>query len=372
MAAPTPILLFVRELHQGGCERDLTKLALHLDRSRFQPHVGCFYGDGLRASELRDGGLPPVEFPVHSFRSPALLPHAFALRRYVQKHRIRLVQSFDVPASVFVTPVVAGAAPVVLTSQLSYRSLVSRPLQWLLRASDRMATGVVVNCEAMRRHMIEEGVAPHRVHVCCNGIDTGVFHPGSGQRRAEVHGASLVIGTVAALRPEKGLATLLEAFAAARLEDARLVIIGSGPILPTLQAHAAALGLAASTLFIAATTEVADWLRSIDIFVLPSRSEALSNALMEAMACGCTPVASNVGGNPELVESGQNGLLFPVGDADALRSNLVILAGDPNLRHEWGTRSAARIREQYSLGAYVRRMEGLYGDLLAAHDTGRA
>ncbi|HBY58241.1 MAG TPA: hypothetical protein DEH78_00360 [Solibacterales bacterium] len=365
MPAPVPILLCVRELHQGGCESDLTKLAIHIDRTRFEPHVASFYREGMRAGQLRAAGLEPVTFPVRSFRSLASLRNARAIAAYVRRHGIRLIQNFDVPTSVFVTAAARSTGALLLNSQLSYRSLVSRPYRWLLRLSDRLATALVVNCHAMRRHVVEdEGVPASRVHVCFNGIDTSLFHPRERRRRAELQGAPLAVGVVAALRPEKGLTDLIDAFARARLGDARLVIIGSGAMLPVLTARAEALGIAARALFVPATSEVPSWLRSIDVFALPSRSEALSNALMEAMACGCAPIASRVGGNPELVEDGANGCLFPAGDVDRLADCLAQLGRDAESREAFGRASAAIIEERFSLRAYVTRMEDLYATLL--------
>ena len=124
--------------------------------------------------------------------------------------------------------------------------------------------------------------------------------------------AALVVGVVCVLRPEKGLETLLDAFAEVHAIEPglKLAIVGSGPCLPDLQERARALGIIERCVFEPATPRVADWLRGIDIFVLPSLSEALSNSLMEAMACGCTVAASRVGGNPELVAHGETGMPF--------------------------------------------------------------
>jgi len=105
-------------------------------------------------------------------------------------------------------------------------------------------------------------------------------------------------------------------------------------------------------------------LRAIDIFVLPSLSEALSNALMEAMACGCAVVASQVGGNPELVSDGTTGLLFRAGDAAELADRLERLIVDDGLRTRVGVAASESVRQRFSLQASVRRMEEIYEELL--------
>jgi len=106
--------------------------------------------------------------------------------------------------------------------------------------TDRLVDGIVVNCEFLRRHLREEEKVPAGlIHLCYNGVDTGAFQPQRGARPESLRGASLVVGVVCGLRPEKGLGTLLEAFAAVHgLEPGmKLAIVGSGPCLEDLQAR---------------------------------------------------------------------------------------------------------------------------------------
>jgi glycosyltransferase involved in cell wall biosynthesis len=179
--------------------------------------------------------------------------------------------------------------------------------------------------------------------------------------------ASLVVGVVCVLRPEKALETLLDAFAEVRgIEPGmKLAIVGSGPCLPDLQERARALGILGQCVFEPATPHVAEWLAGIDIFVLPSVSEALSNSLMEAMACGCTVAASRVGGNPELVVEGETGMLFEPRDAAGLAQTLRLLIREPALRKELGRNAAGAIAGRFSLAASARRMGEIYTALLS-------
>jgi len=171
---------------------------------------------------------------------------------------------------------------------------------------------------------------------------------------------------VCMLRPEKGLDTLLKAFAQVKnLNPAlELLLVGSGAMLPSLQSLARSLGIAERCRFEPATGDVTPWLRAIDIFVLPSLSEALSNALMEAMACGCAVVASRVGGNPELALDGQTGLLFEKADAAGLAARLQLLIEDEALRRQLASAGARMIREEFSLDSAARRMEQIYESFL--------
>ncbi len=112
--------------------------------------------------------------------------------------------------------------------------------------------------------------------------------------------------------------------------------------------------------FIPATDEVAGWLRTIDIFVLPSLSEALSNSLMEAMACGCCVVASNVGGNPELTGASERGLLFEAGNVEDLTAVLKPLIQDRERRQQLAAAAGKFIRSGFSTGTSVTRMQEIY------------
>jgi len=103
----------------------------------------------------------------------------------------------------------------------------------------------------------------------------------------------------------------------------------------------------------------------MDIFVLCSYSECLPNALLEAMACGCSVVASSVGGIPEVIGRNERGLLFPAGDVDALAAQLTKLILDDRLRRDLGTRAAAYVREQFNVGRFSAAMVYLYERLLA-------
>jgi glycosyltransferase involved in cell wall biosynthesis len=215
----------------------------------------------------------------------------------------------------------------------------------------------------VRRQLIEEDrVLASRIHVCYNGIDTHVFSPAGRCRTPETAGAELVIGVVCALRPEKGLQTLVRAFAEVSRRHAglRLVMVGSGPELEGLQRSARELGVAEAVIFVPSTPAVARWMRAMDIFVLPSLSEALSNSLMEAMACGCCPVASRVGGNPELVEHGASGLLFSAGDAGELTACLDLLVTRSELRASYAEAASHKICESFSLRASTRTMASIY------------
>jgi glycosyltransferase involved in cell wall biosynthesis len=365
---PVPILLMGRHLHQGGVERDLTKLALHLDRSRFTPHVATYFDSGIRFEELRAADVPLLHLPVTSIVSWSAVEAVWRLSRYVRQHRIALIHAFD--STSFLAAVVGRLVrcPIVLTSQLSYRSILDSRTALILRLSDRLTDAVQVNCEAVRRYMIdEEHVSADRLVLCHNGVDTSIFYPSQTRRPPELEGTGVVVGTVCALRPEKNLDLLQEGFASVRSSSPsmKLLIVGSGTELCRLRENATRLGIADVSVFVPATPEVATWMQAIDIFVLPSYSEAFSNSLLEAMACGCAAIGSRVGGTPELIGDNERGLLFESGDAKGLSTQLQRLIDDEHQRRTLGSRAAAFAKEKLNLEIAIKRQSEIYQSLLS-------
>ena len=362
------ILLMVRELHHGGSERQLTEVALGLDRSRFQPHVGAFRIEGIRADELRAAGVPIFHLPIQSFKSPSAIVSAWGLAQYIRAHDIRLVHTFDMPLTAYAIPLTRSlTSAVALASQRCHLSLASPSQRKFVLFAERRAHGVVVNCQFLERHLIDDaGIPPGRVHLCYNGLDLDRFRRASAKRPASLPVGSLVIGVVSVLRPEKGLITLLDAFADVRpaVPDLRLLMLGSGPMLSELQNRARELGIADACIFEPSTNRVDEWLQNIDIFVLPSLSEALSNALMEAMACGCCPIASRVGGNPELIEDGVRGLLFEPGNSAELARKLREVILNPELRARLSAAAHDFVHQNFSRNASALRMTEIYDELL--------
>ncbi|HVW09984.1 MAG TPA: glycosyltransferase [Bryobacteraceae bacterium] len=360
------VMLMTRTLGHGGTERQLAETALSLDPATFTPHVACVEGTGFRAEELRRNGIPILELPITSLKDPRSLPLLARFVGYMRQHSIDLLHSFDTSTNFLAAPAAKlPGCPVVLTSQRCFENVIWPAHRKLNRLAHRLADGVVANCNAVARHLREDfGVPAAKIHICRNGLDTSVFHPGTeaDEKPEALRDAELTIGSVSVLRPEKSLGTLVSAFAL--VKDVRpglkLAIVGSGPVREELERQARELGIAEQCLFHPATHDVAMWLRAIDVFVLPSISEAFSNSLMEAMACGCAAVASNVGGNPELVRNGETGLLFTPGDAESLAGQLRALVLDDEARTRMAHAGAEWVAANLSREVSARRMAEIY------------
>lgn len=358
----------VRSLGQGGCERDATKLAVGLDRSRFVPHVGVFQLGGVRTAEVESAGVPIAHFPVKSLLNSSVLRVARELGRYVRENGIKIVHAFDVPTDLFAAPAARWqGVPVVVTAQLSHRSMYDRFGRLTLPLTDWLSDAIVVNSNAVADSLRRSiGFPKRRIYVCYNGVDTQQFYPAPGQRPLELAHASIVVGSVCVMRSEKRMDWVIRAFARVREFDPqmRLLLVGSGPEIPGLERLINELGIQDVSYFVPTQDNVVPWLQAIDIYINSSSTESFPNGLLEAMACGCFPIGSRVGGIPELITDGENGLLFNASDQDELAAMLKLAITNESFRQQAREKAARRARQEFSMQKNVSRMESLYERLL--------
>ncbi|HEX4884748.1 MAG TPA: TIGR03088 family PEP-CTERM/XrtA system glycosyltransferase [Casimicrobiaceae bacterium] len=219
------------------------------------------------------------------------------------------------------------------------------------------------------------GVPADRVDQIFNGVDTTRFSPATG--RVPAPGCpfgpdDVLIGTAGRLDPVKDHANLLRAFARAlalRQSQAprlRLVIAGDGPERARVEALVREAGLEHSVWLTGERADVPDLLRGLDVFVLSSRGEGVSNTILEAMACGLPVVATRVGANADLVVDGTTGRIVPPSDSAALGDAIVAYADDPTLAKDHGRAGRQRAEQQFSLDRMVDRYHRLYLDAVGA------
>jgi len=218
--------------------------------------------------------------------------------------------------------------------------------------------------------------APTKVASICNGVDSDRFIPArngaAGRRRVPFETKdALVIGTVGRAVQVKDQVTLIKAFAKVVAEAPdlrsrlRLAIIGDGPELAPLRQAAAKQGIAELAWIPGRQDSIEDVLREFDIFVLPSLNEGISNTILEAMASGLPVIATDVGGNPELVDDRETGFLVPVGDIAGFAQRIRQYVADRELRLHHSRNAREKIERQFSLNAMVDRYLAVYDDLLA-------
>jgi len=361
-------LLLVESLGHGGCERDATKIAVGLDRNRFEPHIAVFHPGGFLTNQLEAAGVPILSLPLRSFVNSSFLNAARQMGAYIRRHGIQLVHAFDVPSDIFAAPVARWyGVPAVVTSQLSYRSMYPASRRAVLKLTDWLSDRVVTNSLAVGDSLRKTaGFPASKLYLCYNGVNPSVFYPGAGIRIPQFDEGSLIVGSLCVMRPEKRIDWLLEAFAKVSRDQPRLrlLLVGSGPETPRLLELSNRLGLSEICHFEPTRPNAADWMRGIDIFVNASSLESFPNAVLEAMASGCCVIGSSIGGIPELVTHGEDGLVFESSSLDELTAAIRLAASEPALRQRLRQQAVLSANRRFSMNITLERTEALYESLL--------
>lgn len=355
MPQPVPVAVFIDRFAPGGTQRQTLELLARLDRRRFRVHPVCFHREGAWFERVTRFDEPVALFPIYGFRRPHTWRQFLAFARWCRETRIQVLHTCELYSNVFALP--AGALVSVPVRIGSRRGFVEPPgLQRLQRVAYAAAHRILANSQAAADRLRLEGVPGHKVRVIPNGVDTSAFPPREYSARPRR------IAVVACLREEKRIDVLIAAAPRilSRYPDAELRIAGEGLCRPALEAQVDALGIRQRVTFLGHRDDVADVLAGADVFVLPSRSEALPNSVMEAMAAGLPVVASAVGGIPELVRDGRTGRLVPPGDAGALADALLDLLDHPDRLAEFGRAGREAMERTFAFARMVGQIETLY------------
>ena len=252
----------------------------------------------------------------------------------------------------------------------------SRRHQWMRRAYSPFVHRYVALSRDLGGYLTQRvGIEPARIAQICNGVDTALFAalPGGRQR---IPGCPFgdaphwLVGTVGRMQTVKDQTLLARAFADALArqpalrERLRLVMVGSGPLRDECLAILSEGGVADLAWLPGERADVPDVMRGLDCFVLPSKAEGISNTILEAMACGLPVVATDVGGNAELVDAGRTGCLVRAGDVDQLAAALISVAGDPEAARKWGQAGRERVERHFSLQSMVASYQRVYDEVL--------
>lgn len=363
-----PVLLLVRSLGHGGCERDAAKIAIGLDRNRFEPHIGVFHDGGFLTTQVNAAAVPILSLPLRSFLNSSFFVAARKMGAYIRHHGIQLVHAFDVPSDIFVAPAARWyGVSAVVTSQLSYRSMYPPWQRAALRLTDWLSDRIVTNSRAVGEILRRSPAFPgDKLYLCYNGVEPATFYPRPEFHVPEFERGPLIAGALCVMRPEKRIDWLLEAFAAVSQTqpELRLLLVGSGPETPRLLELRNRLELNEVCHFEPTRPNAADWMRDIDIFVNASSIESFPNALLEAMACGCCVIGSKVGGIPELITHNHDGLLFEPNSLADLSAAIRVAASDPDLRARLRKQAVVTAHQRFSMKITLERTEALYESLL--------
>jgi glycosyltransferase involved in cell wall biosynthesis len=369
------VLNVVPTLMCGGTENQFMALARTLDRTRFDVEFACLRRWGGFVDELEQRNIPLTEYPVPTFRSVTALAQQARLARHIVRRGVQIVHAYNFYGNVFATPPARLVAPVTIASIRDRAPYLTAMQKRVQRYACQFADCILVNADAVKDWLIGEGYDASKISVIRNGVDLSRFDnaPPRAELRRELglpDGTPLV-GVISRLTRLKGLEHFLEAAAMvrARVPNARFLIAGeTSPMdreyLGELQQYAERCGVADSVIFTGLRRDVPAVLSSLDVSVMPSLNEALSNVVLESMAAGAPTVATRVGGTPEAIADGVTGVLVPPADSRALADAIVHLLHDTRLATHLGAAARARIVDHFSVRRMVRSTEDLYVELL--------
>lgn len=365
----------------GGAERQLAALAPMLQSQGVEVHVLTRRYAGLKSFEII-GGVPVHRLPIpgpRALASAMFTLSALPLLRGLRPHLIHAHELLSPTTTAVMAKRLMGA-PVVAKvlrggalgdiAKLKRNAVSARRLSTVLHQVDAF----IAISQEIDRELSEINVPAERRVFIPNGVDTQVFAPpspeGKRARRARL-GWPLTAPTVlynGRLVPEKRVDQLIALWPAVRQvnPEAQLIIVGSGEAEAALK-QAAGAGVR----FAGYQDDVASYLQAADVFVLPSATEGLSNALLEALATGLPVVATSVGGAPDVIEHQVNGCLTPPDRPPALQEAILELLGDAEARARLGERARERVVYDYALPVIAGRLRELYDHLLQAHSSRR-
>ena len=367
------VLHVIHQLAMGGMENNLVNLINRMDAARFRHAIACVED----FSDFRNRLVKPDVDVVALHRSRIGVQRLrLELFRLCRRLRPAIVHSRNRSGLDALLPARLAGVRYRVHGEHGWDVEDLHGENWKLillrRLHAPLVNRYITVSRDLERYLIQRvGIAARRVTQIYNGVDTERFSPSAGKPAgllpASLAGTDLVvIGTAGRIQAVKDQATLLRAFAAllsahpecrARL---RLAIVGDGPLLGELRGLAASLGIAEATWMPGAVGNVPDVLRLLDVFVLPSLNEGISNTILEAMASRLPVLATARGGNVELVEDGQNGRLFEPGDVAALARLLGDYVGNPALRLAHADTARRRAVERFSLDAMVTGYQAVY------------
>jgi len=361
----------------GGAEKQTKTLAEKLAAEGFPVSVLTRWHKGLPVREVKNG----VEIQrIRTLWLPFLSWLSFigGVLLFVQRHK---KENLILQAQILSVPALAAACCAFLFNKPALVKLAAGGkggnIDTLLHSrlgrykinllKENLDYFIAINSE-VRSELEQQGVVVRKIKYLPNGVDTDLYQPAGIAEKVKLKsslklGTGLVILYVGRLHQVKNLAVLINSFGQMQATNptAQLLIIGSGPEESSLKKQVVEKHLTEKVIFLPMQEEVRPYLQAADIFVLPSQREGIANALLEAMACGLAPLASNIGGNKELIQDGTSGLLVEPGDASSLTTALSRVVADEKLRMRLGAAARQRVADHYSLAAIISGYHDIYG-----------
>jgi glycosyltransferase involved in cell wall biosynthesis len=350
--------MLLQDLKFGGTQRQALELARHFNPERFQVEVWLLAGGEDLAPLARDWGVPLVFLSRQQRVGPVALSR---LWRRLKDQPVDLFMPLTVVPNIWGRGLGRLArVPVIVGNCRGGGAPRRQHERWLWP----LAHQIICNSAALKRVLTDRiGVPEARVTVIPNGVDTDYFRPAAETPQPY----PAVVLSVARMVPDKDPETLVRAFALAApaFPRAQLWLVGEGPLMPEVRHLAEATLAPGSFRFIPPQADLRPLFRQAGLLALSSRTEALPNVVLEAMAAGLPVAATAVGGVPELVAPARTGWLAAPEDAPGLAAVMSRLLGDPEQCRAFGRAGRERVLRDFSLQTMARRYEDVLDRLRA-------
>jgi glycosyltransferase involved in cell wall biosynthesis len=360
------VIHLVYDLIRGGSEGQCARVAMGLARRGWPHRVAAFHRRGFFLEEVEAACGAVHEVAIRHILRPRTVREIRRLARWLRQTGAGILHAWDADAAIFGQWAAQWAEVRLVTSRRDLGQIYPTHKLALMRRADRVAVRVVANAEAVRSHFIAQGLAASKIEVLPNLLDLEEFdaqaRPAFSRGDLLPPGRRLVV--VNRLDPEKSTAGLIEALPQVRrrVPEAVLVVAGAGRELARLQQLAAARGVADAVCFLGEVHEVPALLRQCEAGALvPSRNEGLSNTLLEYMAAGLPVLATDCGGNRELVRDGETGRLVPAAATSGeLAEAWVSLLQAREAAAAMGRHGRAQVEARHAREAVLDAFAGFY------------
>jgi glycosyltransferase involved in cell wall biosynthesis len=357
----------------GGAERNITQLLIGIDKDKFDIYTACFVS-GKLVESMRNQGFAITTLKEAGIYTISGLKNLAFLKRLATEKKICLIVTYHESSDFYGLALSRICHIPVISSRrdMGFKTALHYSLAY--RVVGKYFDYVITVSDAVKREVIKRRWFPERkiftIYNAIKTIDYGNVNEADGvalKRKLGIHPEYPVVGMVANMTKIKGHHYFLQAAAiiCKYHPNVQFLIIGyegkePGFTIAGFERYGEEIGVSQSLHFVGGRTNVADLISIFDIAVLASLSEGFSNVILEYMASAKPVVATDVGGNPEVVVRGETGLLVPPGDPEALASAVLSMLGDKEMVFRFGMAGRRRVQERFSLDVMLRNYENLF------------
>ena len=354
------IMHLITGLGIGGAEKQILRILPELDGDHI---IVSLTDENAIAKEIENKNVKIFYLHYHAYN---LIPVILQFRCIIKQEKPDILNTYLIHADLFGR--IFGRLFGIRTIICSVRNKLwnRKILLFLDKLTSFLVDVYTPNSPAVRDFLVKQKKLPaKKMKVIPNGVDINLFSKKidvyKKRKELSIHN-KYVITCVASFKPQKDHTTLLRAFSKLK-QDAVLLLVGDGKEKKAIEKYASDLGIKDKVLFLGNRKDVAEILSITDIFVLPSKHEGMSNALLEAMASKCALVASNIPENSTIVKNTREALLFAPGDAEQLALHIETLLTDIKKRKELGKSAYNHVHKNYSFDTVIYQLNLLYKDL---------